>query len=596
MRRHTARWIGRTIFGVMALAASARADTFAVAITPAEASLKPLQAQQFQARVSGSKITSVVWLVNGVVGGTPTTGFIQPSGLYTAPADVAAAVQVEIEAQPDAQPLIFGHATASLAASPPPARQFHVSTTGNDANPGSAAKPWRTLQHAVATVPAGSAIEVATGIYNELVTLTRSGAAKAGFITLEAAAGASPVIDGTGRPIPNGENGLVTIQDASFVRVRGFELRNYVSHSASADPVGILVEGAGSHIELTDNHVHDVTTTVKTSAGDALGIAVYGTRAPAALHDIVIAGNELDHLTTGFSESLAISGNVEGWQVSGNLIHDNDNIGIDIGGFEGFAPSPAYDRARQGEVAGNIVYDISSLHNPAYQGQQSADGIYVDGGTDVVIERNLIHATDLGIEVASEHAGRTSSDVTVRSNLVHHSNVVGISIGGYAVGVGGTAGCTIVNNTLVDDDTSRSGTGELQIQYHASGNSFRNNIAAANAQGLMMYAFVPTVPAPAILSSNRYDSPLGAAGSQFTWQNRTYTGFATYRKKTGNDPGSSFGAPGFADAAASDFRLAAGSPAIGTGMRLPLSEIGLYDFAGAPRTTGGRLDQGAYQD
>lgn len=45
---------------------------------------------------------------------------------------------------------------------------------------------------------------------------------------------------------------------------------------------------------------------------------------------MIIDGNEIDHLVLGFSESLAISGNVQYWQVTNNLIHDNNNIGIDL--------------------------------------------------------------------------------------------------------------------------------------------------------------------------------------------------------------------------------------------------------------------------
>src|SRR5690606_32374176 len=126
---------------------------------------------------------------------------------------------------------------------------------------------------------------------------------------------------------------------------------------------------------------------------------------------LVIAGNEIDHLVLGCSESFSLDGNVEHWLVAGNVVHDTNNIGIGAIGFEGVAPDPAYDQARDGVIAGNTVYNISSYGNPAYGNEYAADGIYVDGGTRIVIERNRVHNVDIGIEVASEHAGRTSSDV-----------------------------------------------------------------------------------------------------------------------------------------------------------------------------------------
>ena len=37
----------------------------------------------------------------------------------------------------------------------------------------------------------------------------------------------------------------------------------------------------------------------------------------------------------GASESVVVNGNVKGWRIAGNHIHDNNNIGIDAIGYEG---------------------------------------------------------------------------------------------------------------------------------------------------------------------------------------------------------------------------------------------------------------------
>ena len=409
------------IIGILTalILAGGAAQAATVTVSPATKSLPFGASQQFKATVSGASGSAVTWMVNGITGGTPSLGLISASGIYTAPALPLKLTKVEIEAEAVAAPQSAGTASVTWKAVTVTQSAYWVATTGNDNNDGSNAHPWRTIQHALNTANGGSIIEVGSGVYNELVTIRRSGTAKR-FTILTAAPGASPVIDGTGLGIPNGLNGLITLNTVSFVQVKGFEVRNYVSNSAALDPIGILVEGAGSNIQLLNNHVHGIKTTGKTDNFDALGIAVYGTKAPASLDTITIDDNELDHLITGFSESLALSGNVQHFQMTDNVIHDNDNIGIDVGGYEKFAPDPAYDRARNGYVAGNTVYNITSLHNPAYQGQQSADGIYVDGGADVVIERNLIHDTDLGVEAASEHNGRVSDAVPCLSRGYDH--------------------------------------------------------------------------------------------------------------------------------------------------------------------------------
>ena len=127
--------------------------------------------------------------------------------------------------------------------------------------------------------------------------------------------------------------------------------------------------------------------------------------------------NELANLTLGSSEALVVNGNVEDFLIEGNRVHDTNNIGIDVIGFEGTAPDLTVDQARDGIVRGNTVWNIDSYGNPAYGDSRSADGVYVDGGRDVVVEANVIHDVNIGIELASEHAGRSTRNVTVRNNL-----------------------------------------------------------------------------------------------------------------------------------------------------------------------------------
>ena len=72
---------------------------------------------------------------------------------------------------------------------------------------------------------------------------------------------------------------------------------------------------------------------------------------------------------------MIVNGNVDGFQITNNHVHHNDNIGIDAIGHEGVAPVPAYDQARNGVIRGNRVHDISSAGNPAYAGDLGANGI-----------------------------------------------------------------------------------------------------------------------------------------------------------------------------------------------------------------------------
>jgi hypothetical protein len=467
----------------------------------------------------------------------------------------------------------------------------YVASNGDDANAGTLAQPWRTIGHAAAVAGPGTTVYVRGGVYAERVSMSRSGSATGGEIRFAAYPGETPVLDGsTLTPAANDTSGLFQLTDVSYVTVSGFELRNFSSASASAIPAGISVVGAGEHIQLLNNHVHDIRTTVNSASGNAFGIAVYGSRAPAPLRFVRVEGNEVDHLTTGSSESLVLNGNVQFFSVANNVVHDNNNIGIDLSGDEGTAPDPAYDRARDGIVSGNRVYNISSYGNPAYGNNYAADGIYVDGGSRIIIERNTITAADIGMEVTSEHAGKLADYVVVRNNLITQSRTAGISIGGYDAQRGGTQHCTFANNTLYHNDSLQTGTGEFAIQFYVAQNTFDNNIVVANSQGIVLGQGASNAN-PLGMNGNLYFA--GGTAPAWLWGGKTYNSLAAFQQASGNDAASSVADPQWLDAASADFRLGAGSPAIGRGLPLGEGVSGSLDLAGKARLRGAVVDVGA---
>src|SRR4051812_19957889 len=91
---------------------------------------------------------------------------------------------------------------------------YHVAPNGNDANPGTPAAPWRTLQHAADSVEAGDTVNVHAGQYAGF-QLTTSGTVEK---RIRFVAERDTMIDERNARTPDGIN----LEGASFVTIQGF--------------------------------------------------------------------------------------------------------------------------------------------------------------------------------------------------------------------------------------------------------------------------------------------------------------------------------------------------------------------------------------
>lgn len=473
------------------------------------------------------------------------------------------------------------------------AATFHVAPTGLDSNAGTEAAPWRTIQKAANTLAPGDTVLIRGGTYNETVTINVSGSAAGGPVVFRNYPGEFPIIDGTGLIVPAGDTGLILVIDKAHLIIEGLELRSYITATKNRVPVGINLRGTSHHVELRKNRIHHIETNYAgSSGGDAHGIAVYGTSATASIHHLVIEGNELHNLKLGSSEALVLNGNVELFEVTKNSVHDCNNIGIDLIGFEGTASNSAVDQARSGSVRENVVFNIDSYGNPAYGNERSAGGIYVDGGRDIVIERNVVHHCNIGIELASEHAGTATRAIILRDNFVYLNQIGGIFIGGYDTQRGRTEDCLIINNTLFQNDSLKDGNGEFYMQFDTRNNIFKHNILYANTQN----TFVTnpfTQNTGNVVDWNLYYGAAGAGDSEWQWKKTYKTGFAAYKAFSGNDANSLFVNPGLVDTALPDLHLKIDSPAADAGDPAFVPAAGETDIDDGVRLTGARVDIGA---
>ncbi len=115
---------------------------------------------------------------------------------------------------------------------------YYVDVTGNDASPGTAVQPWRTIQKAANSVNPGDTVIVRSGTYSERVRITRSGSPGLG-ITFET----------QGAVQTQG----FTVANADYITIRGFQTTSNVCDYTRG--VGIFVEG-GDYCLLEDNYAY----------------------------------------------------------------------------------------------------------------------------------------------------------------------------------------------------------------------------------------------------------------------------------------------------------------------------------------------------
>ncbi len=439
-----------------------------------------------------------------------------------------------------------------------PCTEIIVAPSGGD---------YATLQEALNAAGPGDTVTVLSGDYSEALEFPRSGTPTGGYITLRAGPGQTVKLD------PNVSADIISVENRGYLRIIGLELTNSASLS---DASGVRVSGWADHIEIRDNVIHGLRGT------DAMGITVYGTSA-TPVSEVVISGNRVYDCDPAPSEAVVLNGNVTGFLVADNIVHDVNNIGIDFIGGESWTGN--HGAARNGVCRGNRVYRARSGYGGGY-----AAGIYVDGGRDIVVERNSVSQCDLGIEIGAENAGWDAGGVIVRNNVVFDNDKAGIVFGGYEETCGRVNGCEFLGNTLYRNDTLKDGNGEIAVNW-ADGNRVRNNIVRAGPQNLLIAAGPGS--SGNTFDHNLYFADTVAQSAVFDWEETLYTGFENYRSATGQDAASLYSDPLLDDPDGGGFRLRRGSPAVNAGDGSDMLLLGGCDYYGRPRIMGGTVDIGA---
>lgn len=434
----------------------------------------------------------------------------------------------------------------------------------DDAGPGSAARPWKTITKAANSLSAGDTVIVKAGTYREEIMVRAPHAGRPGqLITFRAAPGEKVVIDGEKKRT------FAFRLAASYVRVEGFEIVNVRGH-------GILAgwsDGSSMGVQIVGNDIHHGGSNLDTAA-------VYYAGGKGGL----IQGNHLHH-----NAGDGITFSSDDMTIRGNVIEHNEVDGIKGGGGGTIL------------IEDNVIHEMTNAKN-------HGDGMQLMGmkGTTIVRSNEVGDSTqDIYCDDYSEKPGTGPwGDVYIYNNVVYNTQPGPKGIGGFTNGiVTGTRfnawkSLTIANNTLVNLNDGSGGvavgvvgdTARKIDLVRVVNNLFYNSINATAVSALTARG------GKVEMDHNAYCNP-----SRNWYISEGWTTLEKFRAKHPDCEEHSFYSTGIKFVSETfpnpDFRPAAGSAAIGKGKALP-AENGIrfdQDKAGRPRPTSGPWDLGAYQ-
>jgi parallel beta-helix repeat protein len=424
---------------------------------------------------------------------------------------------------------------SSAVVTPPTGQAFYVAPTGSDANPGSFALPWATINKAAQTMLPGQTVYVRAGTYTG-VYINRSGTLGKP-ISFRAYPGAKPKIVITEINSPG-----FLLQGASYINIDGFDLDYKVPGVENAN--GKRWEG-----------------------GISIDVNTYGAK-PVRSHHVNITNNRVHGfpgggIGSGLADYIRIEGNTI-WETALWSEYDTSAISLYQNVEADFLPG------FHNVIRGNTVFKNENK----VPGTGIGSTTITDGNCIIIDDSRL---TQKFLEDKTKYPAYKS--YTLIENNICAGN------GGRGVHVFSSDNVLVRHNTLYKNlqtadvgDGTRIGGGELTA-IAASNVRFVNNIVYADA---------------GFRATDTYtgDDPIYVV-KNIVFERNLYFGTTNIPNKSSSDL---IGDPLFESAGVNvltaNFRLRTGSPAIDKALagNSPVTDVG-----GKPRPLGVASDMGAWE-
>jgi hypothetical protein len=290
------------------------------------------------------------------------------------------------------------------------AAAYSVTPGGSDTNPGTAAQPWKTLQHAADAVAAGDTVTVEPGTYVgfSLCYDKPQDGTPTSPITFSAKPGV--VINAKNAHTDDGIN----LEGCSYIVVEGFEVTGLPragirAVSGAMNAIGVVIR---------NNYTHDNTVWgIFTSHVDSLLIENNRATNSAQQHGIYVS-------------NACVNPTVRGNELAGNA-----GAGLHMNGDA--------SQGGSGVITGGLV-EKNVIHD---NGAMGGSGINCDGVQSSRIRNNLIWAEHAsGISLYQADAAQPATN-----NVVVNNTVIVAADGRWALNVqNGSTGNRVENNILLN--------------------------------------------------------------------------------------------------------------------------------------------------
>ncbi|PWF41878.1 DUF1565 domain-containing protein [Massilia glaciei] len=277
--------------------------------------------------------------------------------------------------------------------------KLYVATTGNDSNPGTADKPFKTIARAATAVKPGTTVFVAPGTYAGGFKTTQSGTAANRIYYVSTKLRAARIV-----PPSSSSNDTAWDNRGSYVDIIGFTIDGTKSGGGKKWTHGIY--SGGSLVMIRKNHIHHIAKTAAcTSAGgSAIGIDSYyrGVKSEVIANMV----NDIGPVGCRYIQGIYIS---TSGLVMNNIVYRVAEAGIHL-----------WHDANNVVIANNTVAD-------------SHTGIVVGGGdfyhtssgaVNTHVVNNIVYDNAYGIS----EQGKTGKNNTYRNNLVYQNSTYNWSL------------------------------------------------------------------------------------------------------------------------------------------------------------------------